>query len=64
MRRLQGVILGLLLAFATLPALAQEGDGGGDDHHGAPAPLAGVGLPALAAGALGYLVYRIKNRSK
>lgn len=32
---------------------------------GAPGPLAGVGLPALAAGACGYWIFRkIRDRSR
>lgn len=32
---------------------------------GVPVPLAGVGLPALAAGACGYWIYRkIRDRSR
>jgi len=51
------MILGVVLAFVALPALACP-------NSKVPAPLAGVGLPALAAAAVGYFGYRIKNRSK
>jgi len=57
MRRFEELALGLLFTLAALPALA------GGNYH-VPAPLAGVGLPALVVGALGYFGYRIKSRSK
>ena len=68
MRQLQVVVFGLLLSLAAVSALASGNcqgnncNGGGGNH--VPAPLAGVGIPALAAGVVGYFAYRIKNRSK
>ena len=53
MRQLRAIALGVLISFAVLPAFAKC-----KVNCGVPAPVAGVGLPALAAWALGYMIYR------
>ena len=59
MRQLRGIAFFVLLSLVALPAFAKC-----KVNCGVPAPLAGVGLPALAAGAIGYFIYRGKQRSK
>ena len=42
-------------------ALACNGNGNCSEHHGAPGPIVGAGLPALA---IGYGVYWLVKRRR
>jgi hypothetical protein len=41
-----------------------NGNGNGNAHHGAPGPVLGAGLPALAAGGIGYGIYWLVRRRR
>jgi hypothetical protein len=64
MKRL--IIAVTILSAASMPAFAQNqggnGGGNGGNYRGAPGPIAGAGLPALA---IGYgLYWLVKRRRK
>jgi len=63
MKQLRAIAFGLVLAFAVLPALAQNNQGAQPAANKVPAPLAGAGLPALAVAVLGYFIHRVKSQS-
>jgi hypothetical protein len=41
-----------------------NGNGNGNAHHAAPGPVLGAGLPALAAGGIGYGIYWLVRRRR
>jgi hypothetical protein len=66
----QLIIAAAILSAASMSAFAQNGQGGncngncnGNGYHGAPGPVVGAGLPAVAAG-LGFGAYWLLKRRR
>jgi hypothetical protein len=61
MRVYLGIAALLALMMSAPNALACNGNGNCSEHHGAPGPIVGAGLPALA---IGYGVYWLVKRRR